>query len=231
MRRPRGAGRGLLPDGGRRRVQPRQRSHAGLPRRPGDAPPGRPQLRRGCGPAGAGSVAGQRPGRLAAPRIDPGTPSAAVAFSCCRLPPAERVRLRLAARSRRTLRLAGGEPAHGRLCARNRARRYPPQQHNAAPGCPSGRGVRGLGDVHDRRSAARSGLDAGVLADRTESAGVGRIPCRTRRSGEARRTTGCLPRRRGTADRAPGLVPRTGVPETRRRHRGHLGALPGRCGQ
>ena len=75
-------------------------------------------------------------------------------------------------RSRAAGRLAGGQPA-ARRRARHHARRRAPQQRAAAAGNTRGGGVHRLGDVHDWRPAARSRLDAGLLAARPDPINAG----------------------------------------------------------
>ena len=201
LRRPQRAGRGLLPDGGGRRLQPGHRGGAVVRRRPRDAAPRRPVLRGEPGAVGQRRMGGQPACGDTQAGILSGPPGSAVPRAAGELP-ARLLSARVAAGGDRTRRVAGDQPA-ARRRTRHHARRRASQQRAAAPRPPRAGGVHRLGDVHGGRPTAGPRLDDGVLAERTRHDQRGFRTRRARWAGHPRRTARRLSRGRRASPRRP----------------------------
>ena len=153
---------GFLSDGAGRRVQRRPGTAGATRHRSGSA------FRDGVvdggvpGQARRGRLCRGGPQRLRQAGWFPGTSSATLAFGAGVVPGVRQLPRPGHPRRRRRRQLARPRPA-GAVDAGHHARRLPRRQRDVLPHQPRGRRDRRLGDVHDRRSAARPRLAAGDL--------------------------------------------------------------------
>ena len=149
LRRPQRAGRGLLPDGGGRRVQPGQRrSRIRTSTTPGCGTTSDSPMRRAWRSWAPSTGRAARLRRYAG--RDPFWPARFRSSSGCWRAIGTNFTTRVAARGDRTRRRGWRPTGRRRRRTRHHARRRPSQQRAAAPRPPRVGGVHRLGDVHGR---------------------------------------------------------------------------------